>query len=183
MRAQDCPGLTTHEAGSVLFSLAANVPADQAIVESGVYLGRSLLYLSEGATAGLGAGVWGFDPFDLPRPSKAKYSDPETYRAALENLTGSGVTLGREFSVKAADSWDGPKVGLLYVDSDHRRGPVLQEFAAWAPHLAPDAVVCWDDHHSDFPGVVQAVTQLVEDGKVDDFWMATDRLAVARYCG
>lgn len=79
---QEMGGLTTPEACEHLAALGMTVPADQAILEIGVFKGRSLAALATYATAQ----VVGIDPFDLPRKSKAKYSSPETYAAAKANL-------------------------------------------------------------------------------------------------
>ena len=182
LRPEDCPGLTTPQAGAILRDLAMNVPGDQAIVEIGVYLGRSLLYLADGAESGNGAAVYGVDPYDLPRPSKPKYSSVETYLAAKHNVQSwENITLLRAFSISAAKNWEMgyPKVGLLYIDADHRKLPVLEDFAAWRPHLAPGCAVTFDDCHTDFPGVIEAVNCLWQRRSITRPVMATDRLAVS----
>lgn len=183
-------GLTTTEACHVLFDLAKNVADGESIVEVGVFKGRSLLALAEGAVAGEGQPVVvGVDPWNLPRPSKPKYASDETYQAALDNVAASPagwlVVLSRSFGVDAAERFDTQnygEIGLWYLDADHRRLPVLADFAAWAPHFAPGAVVCFDDHDlRTFPGVVEAVAILVKTGRITEPVMMTDRLAVSRF--
>lgn len=179
LRPDEIPGLTSLHAGEILRGLASQVYEDQAIVEIGVFMGRSLAYLSEGAQ---GSPVYGIDPWDLPRPSKPKYSDPKTYAAAQRYLLGYPVTLIRGFSVETAGNWPpDQRIGLLYIDADHRYLPVLQDFAAWAPHLDPDAWVTFDDCHPDFPGVIDAVEKLASLGRIRNVQMMTDRLAVGRF--
>lgn len=179
-------GLTTPEACEVLFNLAAAVPTGRSIVEIGVYRGRSLLALAEGSYWGEQVPVIGIDPWDLPRESKPKYSSNETYQAALDNVAASPaghlVVLSRTFGVQAAARFSADtygSVGMLYIDADHRKLPVLADFAAWEPHLAPGAVVAFDDCHSDFPGVVEAVNCLWQKRKISHPQMLTDRLAVS----
>src|SRR5690606_15850738 len=58
--------LTEPAALDWLEKAAADVPADQAIVELGVYRGDSLVRLALGSRAGNGARVWGIDPWGLP---------------------------------------------------------------------------------------------------------------------
>jgi hypothetical protein len=189
VKASDCRGLTEHPAGERLKKIASEIPGDLAIVEIGVYTGRSLLYMAEGSMEGNGAPVHGIDPWDLPRPSKAKYSDPEVYRYVLNAVSGNEagflIQLHKDFSSNVAKKWRGPKVGLLYVDSDHRYGPVLKDFADWEPHFADGAVLCWDDYHFSFPGVVKAVDELYANGRIRDLHMPEhcSRLAVARWNG
>lgn len=173
-------GLTEPEACAHLAALGMQVPHDQAIVEVGVYKGRSLAALATYATAQ----VVGIDPWNLPRKSKAKYSSDETYATAKANLEGyENVTLIKQFSVTAAENWllTFPRIGLLYIDSDHRYAPVLADFAAWSAHFAPGATVAFDDCHPDFPGVPEAVERLEELGRIRFTRMLTDRLCVAEY--
>ncbi len=187
MKAEDCAGLTEHPAGRHLAKLASEIPGDLAIVEIGVYMGRSLLYLAEGSMTGNEAVVYGVDPFDLPRPSKPKYKDPATFDYAIQAITdspaGNLIVIQKNFSVNAARSWDGPKIGLWYLDADHRYGPVLQDFEVWSEHFAENAIVCFDDYDVEtFPGVVKAVDELYADGRIHDLHVPAgcSRLAVAK---
>jgi hypothetical protein len=46
----------------------------------------------------------------------------------------------------------------LFIDGDHRYEAVRADFAAWQPHLAPGAIVAFDD--SDFADVARAIAEL-----------------------
>lgn len=60
-----------------------------------------------------------------------------------------------------------PPAELLFIDSSHLREPTVAEFRAWAPHLAPEAVVIFDDYgHPAWPGVQEAVEELGLAGEV-----------------
>lgn len=189
------PGHTKPKAGRVLYRLASRVPADQAVVEIGVFKGRSACYLAAGARAGRGAQVWAVDPWDLPgerypynwrqeRPSRHQFtmtSTRETAEAAVRDLDlGAHVTLVRAFSADAGRSWDGPPVGLLYVDGDHRADAIRADWAAWSPHLAPGAVVAFDDHVPTCADVPLVVSELVRAGRITRPTHPTRRLAVCR---
>lgn len=186
-----CEGLTENIACEWLYRYARCVPAEQAIVEIGVYRGKSLLALAEGSLAGNRAPVWGIDPWNLDRPSKPKYKSDETFRYATRAIAASPaaelVSPVRAFGSAVALTWSAspgrPPVGLLYVDADHRYEPVLADYRSWAPHLASDAILCWDDYHSDFPGVIQAVNELYALGEISKPRLAPgcSRLAVARW--
>lgn len=170
-------GLTSYtDAGTLelLYELAGRVPAGEAIVEIGTYRGASACWLAAGAARGAGAHVWTVDPHDLPgerRPTSrhggtTDYTDPKIRQHAAQQIASAGlsdrVTMVRAHSVDAAAGWDGPRVGLLYIDGDHREHAARRDFRKWQPHLAPAAVVAWDDYdlHT-HPGVPRAVAGLV----------------------
>jgi hypothetical protein len=52
----------------------------------------------------------------------------------------------RALSVDAAGTYDGPPVGLLFVDGWHSTDAVVADVESWRPHLAPDPIVVFDDH-------------------------------------
>lgn len=161
-----------------LLRLAAHVPADQAIVELGTFKGKGTCFLAWGARSGLGAHVWTVDPWDLPgersttgagpRPRHPlDYTDPSIPRVAMAQVEAAGLTDGvtfiQGFSSQVGRTWQGPPVGLLFVDGDHREGAVRRDFAAWEPHLARNAVIAWDDHRVGFPGVMAVVDRLAHE--------------------
>lgn len=70
----------------------------------------------------------------------------------------------RDFSVDAAAAWTGPKIGLLFIDGDHRQPAVRKDFRKWQPHLDRHAVIVFDDYSDSHPGVPAAVAALAEKG-------------------
>lgn len=188
-------GHTKPRAGRVLQRLAASVAPTLAIVEIGVFKGRSACYLGTGARDGAGAHVWGVDPWDLPgerypfnwmqeRPSRHAFTKPETREAAEAAVRDLGledtVTLVRGFSADVGATWDGPRIGLLHVDGDHRANAIRADWFAWRPHLAPGSVVAFDDHVRTCADVITVVSELVRTHQIDPPRMATRRLAVTR---
>lgn len=155
--------LTEDAAMDWLHEAAAVVPADEAIVELGVYQGCSLDALARGAAQGNGAEVFGIDPWGLPGPGE-RYNrlrrgyGPQNMRIAQARV-GRRATLVRDFSTSAASTWVKP-VGLLFVDAVHEYDTVMADLRAWAPLLAPNAVVALDDCHDRFPGVLRAAQEV-----------------------
>lgn len=197
-RIRKIPGLTPESVALALADMAAQVPPDRAIVELGVYQGRTALFMAWGARQGRGAHVYAIDPWDLPGERgpynqhrggalgkhRKAFTDPGTYNWARYNVRANGyanrVTLIRDFSVKAAEKWTGGPVGLLFVDGDHRYDAVRADVSAWAAHLAPDAVIAFDDYADTHPEVVQAVDDMVAEGILEPVKVYHDRLAVTR---
>jgi len=144
-----------------LRAAARNAPADTAVVEIGAYRGKSTGWLALGSSEGNRAPVFTVDCWDLrpaddwPADAPAyvqRYSDPSVegdYRAHLDALEAREiVTPIKGFSQDVAKSWkkDGlPKVSVLFVDGSHFYDDVLADLRAWAPLLAPEAVIIMHD--------------------------------------
>jgi hypothetical protein len=179
-------GATPDEIGLTLADFSTQVPKDQAIVELGVYQGRTALMMAWGARQGLGARVWGFDAWDLegntygPPFSEAGSETWARYNVMAQGFNNS-ITLVKSFAADGAAGWSGPPVGLLFVDDDHSAEGARSAIELWAPHLAEGALIAVDDYgHPDWPGVAEAVDALVDEGVLEPVEIFHDRLAVTR---
>ena len=74
---------------------------------------------------------------------------PVTSEEFLANLERFGVSHRVEYhrqpSVTAARGWSCGPVRLLYIDGLHTYDAVTADYRAWAPHLASQHVVVFDD--------------------------------------
>lgn len=169
-----------------LADFASAVPADQEIVELGVFQGRSTLMMAWGARQGYGAHVTGIDPWDSEgNVYDPPFTDSGSRRWAFHWVQSLGysrdITLVQGFSHDLAETYEGKPVGLLYVDGDHTREGARRDIMVWARHLAPGARIAVDDYgHPDWPGVGEAVDELVAEGFLEPFELYHDRLAVTR---
>lgn len=160
MSPEEVPGPLPSEIGHLLAHYASQVPTERAIVEVGSYLGRSTCFLAWGASRGEGAHVWAVDPWDLPGNKDAKrhpFTATATRTSFGEHVAACGfadrVTPVQAFSTAAAVAWDGPRIGLLYIDAVHTYEAVKADFEAWTPHLTDGAVVAFDDANTSRFGV------------------------------
>lgn len=160
-------GLIPSEVCRELYELAHDIPKELAIVELGSFKGQSACSLAAGAQSGFGAHVWAIDPWDLPGNAMGKhdFADPQVRATFERQVEQAGlaehVTPVRAFSYDAADTWQGPAVGLLYVDGDHRYASVMKDYLSWEKHLVVGAVVVFDDLDTkNNPGVRQVVNRL-----------------------
>jgi predicted O-methyltransferase YrrM len=155
-------GWRPRDQADLLVRLAERVERDQVIVEIGNYRGRSTAALALGAKLGHGAQVYSVDPhldFIGPRGGRFGREDQQHLYANLARAgLGALVSVVGLDSRAVAESWRGPLVGLLFIDGDHRYKAVRADFAAWDPHLAPGAIVAFDD--CDFADVARAVAEL-----------------------
>jgi predicted O-methyltransferase YrrM len=179
-------GATPEDVMVALADFAAQVPGDQEIVELGVFQGRSALQLAWGASQGHGAHVTAVDAWDLEGNTyDAPFTDPDSRVLAHTNIESLGyadkIRLVQNFASDEAARYDGPPVGLLFVDDDHSYAGARRAVEDWAPHLAPGATIAVDDYgHPDWPGVAMAVDDLVNEGVLEPIEIHGERLAVTR---
>jgi len=161
-------GWLAREEAALLMDLAAAVPARQAVVELGNYRGRSTVALALGVREGAGAQVWSVDPhleFTGPRGGRFGRADQAHLYANLARTgVGAWVSVVGLDSRRVAATWDGPRVGLLFVDGDHRYEAVRADFEAWRPHLAPGARIAFDD--CDFADVARFLAERCAAGEL-----------------
>jgi hypothetical protein len=180
--------LITDEIGEELYRLAREVHPDRAIVELGSFEGKSTSYLARGAEdQGYVLGnqpvqVYAVDLWDDPRNElgKHRYRDTIHIRRFTENIMRLELKVPviamQMVSWEAAQRYDGPLVGLLYVDADHREESVRRDVNAWRRHLAPGAVLAFDDWGTKRnPGV-----RVVVDELGYPYSVVAERLAIVR---
>lgn len=185
-------GATPDEIMMALADFAAQVPADQEIVELGVFQGKTALMMGWGASQGHGAHVTAIDAWDLPGNTYGPpFNEDASRRWAAHWISSMGygmsITLVKAFAHEVAQHWENPdvghlkKVGLLFVDDDHSAEGARRAIESWAPHLAPGARIAVDDYgHPDWPGVAEAVDAMVSEGFLEPVEIFHDRLAVTR---
>lgn len=154
-------GWLAREEAALLMDLAAAVPAGQVVVELGNFRGRSSVALALGSREGSGVQVFSVDPhaeFTGPRGGRFGRADQAHLYANLARTgVGALVSVVGLDSRRAAAAFGGARIGLLFIDGDHRYEAVRADFEAWRPHLAPGARVAFDD--CDFADVARLVAE------------------------
>lgn len=174
-----------------LAGLASHVPADQAIVEIGTHQAANLCSMAAAAKSGLGATCYGIDPYGSGdiyrgRPHMLKRYTNADHKIAVNNLHRHHLTYDAKIlvqtSVDAASSWRaGPKIGLLVIDGEHTEQAVLTDYHSWQPHLAPGAIIAFDDYEPSRVGVgvIKAVDRLVAAGNIEPGRVIGTRLHIS----
>ncbi|TXI11126.1 MAG: class I SAM-dependent methyltransferase [Rhizobium sp.] len=154
----------------------ATAPPGAALVEVGVFCGKSLAHLARIAKAAdRGLRVYGVDTFRGSPEHHGAASNlhelpPFTLASlCMEFLDAAGVlddvTLIRAPSVTAAKVFADDSLHAVFLDADHSEGAVAADIAAWLPKLnrfktylggALTGMFGGDDYHT-FPGVKAAV--------------------------
>jgi len=158
----------------------ATAPPGSALVEVGVFCGKSLAHLARLAkAANKGLTVVGVDTF---RGSPEHHGDasnlnelPPFALAALcmQHLDAAGVlddvTLIRSDSVRAAKLFADGSLWAVFLDADHSEAAVSADIGAWAPKVSPGGLLGGDDYHT-FPGVKAAVDRMLPGATVPGCW-------------
>ena len=129
--------------------LAAVPTARGEILEIGSFKGKSTVILARSARFAGQPRVCAVDPLDLPSSTDPTDAPPggtaEIFRA---NLRASGVDDMVEHhqmtSQALARQWSKP-LRLLWIDGDHTYAGAKHDYEAFAPHLAPGAIVALHD--------------------------------------
>lgn len=187
----DLDGLITPEIGRVLYEHACYVDPHRPIVELGSYRGASTCWLAAGRRdATLSARGRNF------RPVYAVDAWSTNVNAWSRYIASASVTEFREqifkrqlspyvetiqgLTTQVAGTFIDKPIGLLYIDADHSEQAALNDFYAWQRHLAPNAIVIFDDYMTrQNPGVEAAVRRLESAGHITQAALQAERLAIA----
>lgn len=179
-------GLITAEVGEVLYRYALATPNNRAIVELGSYHGKSTAYLAAGVRdSGGNKPLFAVDAWNKRVRAWSRHHEApnlKTFKEAIESvgLTEYVVPV-RGLTTKVASRYRNLLIGLLYIDADHAKEAVLADFRSWRRHLAPDAVVIFDDFGTTHnPEVKEAVAQLYQNMELRFEQIEVDRLAICR---
>lgn len=157
-------GWLTEEEAEELFRLASGVQSG-CIVEIGSYRGRSTLALCAGSSIGAKVPVYAIDPHEESKGLRGGKFGPRDRAVFFKNFSKTDlvryVRLLNTTSQIAASGWQEP-ITLIFIDGDHSYASVHADFAAWRPHLAPDATVVF--HDIDLVGPKRVIDQLLGDG-------------------
>jgi predicted O-methyltransferase YrrM len=102
--------------------------------------------------------------YNLAKKSKSVIGidiDKESYVDNHKFITDNcpNVTFLYGDSIELASGFE-QEIDILFIDTIHEYARTLDEFAAWKPHLADDAIVCLDDLYRG--GMMAAYDYLVE---------------------
>lgn len=171
--------------GARLAYLAQRVPKGQVIVELGSNQGKSACFLARGSSRGNHVPVHCVDLWDLGGQwehthlrtgAPLRFEHPDTLRTFLEQTAPFSdlIVEHKAPSTAVGQLWDGPPVGLLFVDGDHSYPGVRGDIEAWERHVAPGGWVCFHDYNKgrkeakDYPGITCAVDEWLARTKVRD---------------
>ena len=173
-------GWLSVDEATVLHELAATVPCHDAIVELGSYYGRSAISIASAVAPSHQAGVHLVDPHE----GLEGYGASDSLGGLRTNLAKLGlldrVQIHRARSTAIAAEWNGPQVGLLFIDAQHDVASVRADLESWTPMLAPGAIVAF--HDANQPGPCQVLCDVLRGPSALRPVGCRDSLFVMRCC-
>jgi len=156
-------GMVSFDEAVLLYCLAKDVNTG-CVVEVGSYRGRSTVFLGRGSLAGSLVPVYAVDPHRPFVGVLGGVFGPKDrtafYRAMLKHECSEIVSLVNLSSDQFCSSWNMP-ISLLWIDGDHSYEGVKRDFICWAPHLAKDALIAFDDAADPNLGPRQLINELL----------------------
>jgi cephalosporin hydroxylase len=142
-------------------------------VEVGAWKGKSTAYMAV-EIANSGKQIK-FDVVDTWRGSLEHQEDEivqtdQLYNHFLSNMHAvqNYYTAKRLTSLQAAQTYADNTIAFVMLDASHEYEDVKADILAWLPKVQSGGILAGDDYHHTWPGVVQAVTELLPDVEIVD---------------
>ncbi len=162
------PGMISPTSGQHLYTLCYMQPLRGDVVEIGSWKGRSTSFLARAVAASRNGTFYAIDHFKgnvgKERYYFVKNEDPKV--AFLANVEAVGLTdtvhLLDMPNDEAVAKLEDVTIRFLFIDGDHTKEGVTTDIALFFPKLTDGSIVVFDDFSEAFPGVIEAVDELLE---------------------
>lgn len=137
-----------------------------AIIEFGAWEGRSTIAIAQGTTQPvIAVDHWRGNPGDMHTEPAA--TEHDIYSRFLHNTRNYPNIQPVHMNIDDfMAQWDQP-IKFLHIDADHNYGPVKGQVEWAKPLMVEGGIMCGDDYSSNWPGVVQAVTETLPQHRVE----------------
>lgn len=133
------------------------------ILEFGCWEGRSLIRIAEAAGDRPVHAVDHWQGNAGDQHTLEAIATRDVYGRFLENIADlTNVQVHRMPTEEFMATWRKP-TAFLHLDADHDYGPVKEQIEWALPLLSPGGVLCGDDYSHRWPGVMQAVDEILPD--------------------
>lgn len=162
---KDVEGYLTEREARFLALLATVAIADGEIVEIGSFKGKSTIILAKGAQFSNKVPIVSIDPLTSPSPTDPDLKNEGTCLGDFkENLREAGVEnmveFHQKYSYEFAEGWN-RKIGLLWIDGDHRYEGTKLDFDLFSRHLSDRAIIAFHDVLAPFSGPIRVFIENV----------------------
>ena len=166
------PGMISTDSGKYLYSLCYMQEAIGDVVEIGSWQGRSASFLARAVADSENGYFFAVDHFKGNVGKEGLYFSNSDGATDLETVFSSNMErIGLQDSVnllsmdngQAAEFLEGKKVRFLFIDGDHTKSGVEKDIELFFPLLVKGGIVVFDDFSKDFPGLIEAISDLLAE--------------------
>ncbi|MFC1772741.1 class I SAM-dependent methyltransferase [Pseudomonadota bacterium] len=165
------PGMITTKSGQLLYTLCYMQELKGDVVEIGSWQGRSASFLARAVENSKNGSFFAIDHF-RGNVGKENYYvvGNEDLSDLKEGFLSNMKRIGLSESVhlydmpnqQAATELKDTNIRFLFIDGDHTKEGVEKDIELFFPNLMPGSIVVFDDFSKTFPGLIQAVDQLIQ---------------------
>lgn len=173
-KASFIPTMLTVETAKFLYSLCYMQQMQGDVVEVGSWQGYSTALLATAVKESGNGKCYAIDHFQGNVGKESSYvvgeDDLSDLKANFErNMRALNLNDHIELfdmdSKDAANKLQNNTIRFLFIDGDHTEVGVKQDIALFFPLLQKGSIVVFDDFAPNFPGVINAVTELAQSGE------------------
>lgn len=170
-RSSQIPGMLSREAGKFLYALCYMQSESGDVVEVGSWQGYSTSFLGQAVKDSGNGRLFAVDHFKGNPGRESFYIVKDRGLSDLKenflrNMRDAALTDHLSLldmpNDRAAEELSANRIRLLFIDGDHTREGVQKDIDLFFPLLVPGAVVIFDDFTDAFPGLVDALDELLE---------------------
>lgn len=145
--AKSIPGAPLKEC-HLLYTLAKQSPKNGVIVEIGSYVGKTTMFIAQGAIDSGEQAVYSIDPHEGTLEHTLPGVPTSTLKQFDANMAAAGVTQRirhiTKLSTAVAPTWKEP-IAMIFIDGDHKYEPARNDLKMFEPFLVEGAIVAMHD--------------------------------------
>jgi predicted O-methyltransferase YrrM len=149
--------------------LLDKIPSGGTFVELGAWLGKSSSYLCDKAT---GQQIIIIDSFKGTQEYIDSYYNlaktADIYELFVENMGSRKYKAIKATSKAASRKFKDESLDVVFIDLNHSYESVKEDIALWLPKVKKGGYLAGDDYHENWPGVIQAVNEMLNGFTVID---------------
>lgn len=180
------PGMITPEAGKFLYSLCYMQDLEGDVVEIGSWQGRSSTFLARAVKESGNGNFYAIDHFGGNVGKEEFYKVNGSLVSLKDNFIDNlsrldlidAVNLLDMTNTEASEKIKDRKIRFLFIDGDHTKSGVRKDIELFFPQLEKGSIVVFDDYFEGFPGLIEAVDEILENIEVDKIFYHRHTLVI-----
>lgn len=167
------PGMITPESGKFLYALCYLQELEGDVVEIGSWQGRSTSFLARAVKESKNGEFFAIDHFEGNLGKEDFYAVDGSVNNLKANFQknmskfelSDFVNLLDMTNVKASKLINEKVIRFLFIDGDHTKKGVKKDIELFFPRLVKGSIVVFDDYFDGFPGLIEAVDEMMKETK------------------